>query len=263
MSPFSFSRRAIMPGAFLVFIAVAAMAQTGSQPQAQSRPQSPAASRPAQTQPDDDSAALVYVLAATSKGDFVLELNREKAPITVANFVSYVDKNFYDGTIFHRIVTRGIQVIQGGGFTADMTQKPTDAEIRNEWGNGLLNQRGTISMARRPPPDSATSQFFINVQDNPSLDGPGGSIGYAVFGRVVAGMKVVEDIQSVPIGPKRVAIPEAPGGFVNFQGVPVEPVIITSVKRLTPAEARKHIEGDKPAETKPAASQPATTRPRP
>ena len=262
MNAFCISRRVIMPAALVALIAAAAMGQAGSQPQShrESPPASPPASHPNQPKPDD-AAPLAYVLMKTSKGDIVLELNREKAPITVTNFMSYVDKEFYDGTIFHRIVTRGISVIQGGGFTADMTQKATDPEIRNEWGNGLLNQRGTISMARRQPPDSATSQFFINVHDNPSLDGPGGSIGYAVFGKVVAGMKVVEDIQSVPTGAKPVAIPEAPGGVVNFQGVPLEPVTITTAKRLTPEEAHKYIEADTPAGTKPAASQPTTTRP--
>ena len=112
--------------------------------------------------------ALVYVLASTSMGDFVLELKREKAPITVANFVSYVDKKFYDGTIFHRVI--GGFMIQGGGFTENMEQKATKPPIKNEGGNGLKNDTYTLVMARTSVPDSATSQFFINVKSNDFLN---------------------------------------------------------------------------------------------
>src|SRR5262245_11677784 len=131
------------------------------------RPQTAPASPPGGSA-SDEAAPLAYVLMTTSKGDVVIELNREKAPISVANFLSYVDKKFYDETIFHRVIPNFM--IQGGGFTADMKQKSTDKPIKNEWQNGLKNTRGTLAMARLgQQPDSATSQFFINVQDNPFL----------------------------------------------------------------------------------------------
>src|SRR3972149_3391924 len=133
------------------------------------------------------------VVMKTSMGTIKIELDEAKAPVTVKNFLAYVDEGFYDGTIFHRVID-GFMV-QGGGFTADMTQKPTKPAIKNEAGNGLKNLRGTIVMARTSVVDSATAQFFINVVDNAFLDHrdetPGG-FGYAVFGRVVEGMDVVD-----------------------------------------------------------------------
>lgn len=162
---------------------------------------------------------------ATSKGDIVLELNNEKAPISTKNFLSYVDKKFYDGTIFHRVMPNF--VIQGGGHTADLAQKATDAPIKNEWKNGLKNVRGSISMARLPAPDSATSQFFLNVRDNDALDMANGGAAYAVFGKVVAGMEVVDKIRMVKTGNK--------GGMGD---VPIETVSINSAIRLTPEEAK-------------------------
>ncbi len=138
----------------------------------------------------------------TTSGDIIIELNPEKAPISTKNFITYVKEGFYDGTIFHRIIP-GFMA-QGGGFTPDFEQKPTHAPIKNEADNGLKNKRGTIAMARTPDPDSATSQFFINFQDNPSLDHrdktPQGW-GYAVFGEVVEGtMYVVDEMAHVPTG---------------------------------------------------------------
>ncbi|MDX9741822.1 MAG: peptidylprolyl isomerase [Gammaproteobacteria bacterium] len=145
--------------------------------------------------------ALPRVVISTSEGDIVVELDREKAPATVENFLSYVDKQFYDGTIFHRVIPKFM--IQGGGFTEDFDQKSTAKPVRNEADNGLRNLRGTIAMARTPDPHSATAQFFINTVDNGFLDHtsptPNGW-GYAVFGRVVEGMDVVDRIEAVPTG---------------------------------------------------------------
>jgi peptidyl-prolyl cis-trans isomerase A (cyclophilin A) len=163
-----------------------------------------------------DKAAPPRVLLATSLGDITVQLDPERAPKTVANFLDYVKSGHYDGTVFHRVMDGFM--IQGGGFTADMAQKPTKAPIPLEAKNGLKNERGTVAMARTAVPDSATSQFFINVVDNPRLDypSPDGN-GYAVFGRVVAGMDVVDKIRKVETGNK--------GGHQN---VPVTPVAIRS-----------------------------------
>lgn len=155
------------------------------------------------------------VVLSTTKGDITIELFAEEAPVTVENVLEYVRSGFYEGTVFHRVIPRF--VIQGGGLTADMQRKPTRAPIRNEADNGLKNQRGTLSMARTSDPHSATSQFFINLVDNASLDQPpGGGWGYAVFGKVVAGMEVVDAIAQVPTGFK-----------AGAQDVPLEPVTIT------------------------------------
>lgn len=157
----------------------------------------------------------------TSLGDMVLELDAEKAPLTVKNFLTYVDDGFYDGTIFHRVID-GFMV-QGGGFTADMRQKPTRAPIANEAANGLRNAHGTIAMARTSDVNSATAQFFINVKDNAFLDHRDRSaqgFGYCVFGRVVSGLETLDAIRQAPTGRK--------GGMGD---VPVEPVEILSVRR--------------------------------
>ncbi|HVZ92932.1 MAG TPA: peptidylprolyl isomerase [Phycisphaerales bacterium] len=164
-----------------------------------------------------ENPAMVYVTMSTSMGDIKLELDPEKAPITTANFLSYAEKKFYDGTIFHRVMNNFM--IQGGGFTADMQQKPTDPTIKNEWKNGLKNVRGSIAMARLGgQADSASSQFFINVQDNVALDTPRDGAGYAVFGKVVDGMDVVDKIKMVATGNKGM-----------HQNVPVDAVTINSV----------------------------------
>ena len=157
----------------------------------------------------------------TSMGTIVIELNSEKAPITVKNFLQYAKDGFYNGTIFHRTI-EGF-MIQGGGFTKDMNEKPTAGEIKNEASNGLKNERGTIAMARRQDPNSASSQFFINHKDNTSqLDYPLNNGGYAVFGKVTQGMDVVDKIAKVPTGNKGM-----------HQNVPIEPVIIQSVKIIS------------------------------
>ena len=139
------------------------------------------------------------VIIKTSKGDIKLELDSENAPITVDNFMSYVEDGFYDGTIFHRVINNFM--VQGGGFTTDMQQKPTKAPIKNEADNGLKNDRGTIAMARTGVVDSATAQFYINHTDNDFLNHGKRDFGYAVFGRVLDGMDVVDAIAAVQTGP--------------------------------------------------------------
>ncbi|MEO8411123.1 MAG: peptidylprolyl isomerase [Propionivibrio sp.] len=154
----------------------------------------------------------------TSMGAIVIELDAAKAPKTVENFLRYARDGFYDGTIFHRVIDGFM--IQGGGFTKTMEQKPTASPIANEANNGLKNERGTIAMARRGDPDSATSQFFINHQDNSGqLDYPLNGGGYAVFGKVTGGMAVVDQIAKV-----------VTGNWAMHQNVPSQPVVIESVK---------------------------------
>ena len=135
------------------------------------------------------------VVFATSKGNITIEVFEQEAPISAKNFLDYVDQGFFSGVIFHRVIP-GF-VIQGGGFTADMVQKKNNPPIKNEADNGLKNDRGTLSMARTSDPDSATSQFFINLCANSSLDRSPGSDGYAVFGKVTEGMDVVDAIAAV------------------------------------------------------------------
>jgi cyclophilin family peptidyl-prolyl cis-trans isomerase len=156
----------------------------------------------------------------TSLGDFTLELDAEKAPVTVANFLSYVDEGFFDGLIFHRVIPGFM--IQGGGFTPDMGQKKGKGEIRNEATNGLKNKRGTIAMARTNVVDSATSQFFINLSDNDFLDHQGpANYGYAVFGRVTEGLDTIDRIAK-----------ERTGRTKGHDDVPATPVVINSAKRV-------------------------------
>ena len=159
------------------------------------------------------SAWAVKVKLVTSMGDIVLELDAAKAPKTVDNFTQYVKAGHYDGTVFHRVIDNFM--IQGGGMTADLKQKPVRAPIPLESKNGLNNVRGSVAMARTSDPGSATAQFFISVKDNAFLDAantPDGT-GYAVFGKVISGMDVVDKIKAVPTG---------------ANNVPVQPVIIKS-----------------------------------
>ncbi|HEY2678571.1 MAG TPA: peptidylprolyl isomerase [Steroidobacteraceae bacterium] len=156
----------------------------------------------------------------TTLGDFTIELFEKEAPESVANFTAYIEDQFFDGTIFHRIVP-GF-VIQGGGFTEDMTQKRTKPPVKNEADNGMKNKRGTLSMARTSDINSATSQFFVNLKDNDFLDHSRGNFGYAVFARVTEGMDVIDKIAAVETGRKR-----------GFDDVPVAPVIMKSVRRTT------------------------------
>lgn len=157
----------------------------------------------------------------TSMGDIVIELDEEKAPITVKNFQRYIDEGFYDGTIFHRVITDFM--IQGGGFTPDMSRKQPHPPIVNEASNGLKNDRGTIAMARTADPDSATAQFFINHKNNDSLNYvESRNPGYAVFGKVVKGMDVVDKIAAVKTTSKE-----------GYDNVPVEPVVIKSAQVIS------------------------------
>ena len=156
------------------------------------------------------------VLIKTSKGDIKVELDKEKAPISVENILSYVNDGYYNGTIFHRVIKNFM--IQGGGFTADMKQKPTKDPIKNEAKNGLSNAKGTLAMARTSVVDSATSQFFINLIDNKFLDHGTRDYGYAVFGKVIEGMDVVDKIAIVPTG---------------YQDVPTETITIESITLVT------------------------------
>lgn len=156
------------------------------------------------------------VKLTTNFGDITLELNAEKAPITVANFLQYVENGFYDGLIFHRVITDFM--IQGGGFDTDMQQKTTEAEIKNEADNGLSNDLYTIAMARTAVPDSASSQFFININDNDFLNHTSPTAsgwGYCVFGKVIEGMDVVDKIKAVQTTTN-----------AGHQDVPETPVII-------------------------------------
>ncbi len=165
------------------------------------------------------AAALPRVELVTSMGRIVIELYERDAPVSAANFLRYVEDGFYDGTVFHR-VEPGL-VIQGGGYTAELEPKETRPPIRNEAGNGLRNLRGTVGMARTAAMDSATSQFYINLADNHGFNGDGVTSGYAVFGRVVEGMDVVDAIARVD----RVA-----DGRLN--ALPAEPVLILQARRL-------------------------------
>ena len=167
-------------------------------------------------------AAPVKVKLETNKGAIVLELDAAKAPKTVENFLQYVRDGHYDGTVFHRVIPGFM--IQGGGFTADMGQKPTRESIQNEADNGLRNSRGTVAMARTNDPHSASAQFFINLVDNAFLNHTGKTMqgwGYAVFGKVTSGMEVVDAIAKVKTGNQG-----------PYQNVPVEPVVVTKATIL-------------------------------
>ena len=163
--------------------------------------------------------AMTRVLMKTLFGDITLELDGEKAPATVANFIEYAQSGYYDGTIFHRVINNFM--IQGGGFDTEMQQKPTNAPIQNEANNGLKNNRGSVAMARTMDPHSATAQFFINVSDNDFLNFSGENMqgwGYAVFGQVVEGEDVLDKIRVVPTGSQ-----------AGHQDVPTDPIVIESV----------------------------------
>lgn len=158
------------------------------------------------------------VVVKTSLGEIQMKLYKDKAPVSVANFLAYVNKGFYDGTIFHRVIPNFM--VQGGGYSADMAKKSTLAPIPLEAKNGLLNMRGSVAMARTGDPNSATAQFFINLVDNAGLDYPKpDGHGYAVFGQVIAGMDVVDKIAAVPTTTK-----------AGMRDVPGTPVVIESIR---------------------------------
>jgi peptidyl-prolyl cis-trans isomerase B (cyclophilin B) len=188
---------------------------------AQDKAVSPKKVETAKSAPSAKENVTVNVEIETTMGNITLELDSEKAPLSVENFLNYVDKDFYNDLVFHRVINDFM--IQGGGFDKDLKQRPTEAPIKNEAHNGLKNLKGTIAMARTPDPHSASSQFFINLKDNDFLNYKGplpNDYGYAVFGKVTGGMDVVEKIGLTPTtsqGPMR--------------DVPAQPVIIKSIKR--------------------------------
>jgi len=177
-------------------------------------------SRKASKEPKDMDIGPKKVKLETSMGDIVIELNEEAAPITVKNFLRYVEEGFYDGTIFHRVIRTNPAMIQGGGFTVDMKRKVVHEPIINEARNGLGNERGTIAMARTALPNSATSQFYINHKDNDFLNYvENRNLGYAVFGKVIEGMETVDKIATVKTATR-----------MGMDDVPIEPVVIKSAK---------------------------------
>lgn len=212
MTRFSLLTAPLMMGALLL----GAPGCGASEPGVQTVSTAPAAGLPANPQ----------VLIETSKGNITVELFPGNAPQSVGNFINYVNTGFYNGLVFHRVIPGFM--IQGGGMTSDMTEKPKNAPIQNEADNGLKNLRGTLAMARTSDPHSASSQFFINVADNAFLNHRGKSIegwGYAVFGQVVDGMQVVD------------AIAAAPRGYAGPHGdVPLEPIVMTRVTVLPQAD---------------------------
>ena len=214
----------------VLFISVAGVAES---PQAEKKVPADAKKVKAQEPPvaeQEEKTSNSVVKIVTNKGDIQIELDVEKAPISAANFLKYAKSGFYNGTIFHRVIKDFM--IQGGGMTPDMQEKKTNPPIKNESDNGLRNNRGTIAMARTNNPDSATSQFYINHKDNPFLNGSKGKPGYAVFGKVVKGMAVVDAIAAVST--------RQVGGHGN---VPVEPVAIKSVTVIKVPECKGHKEG--------------------
>jgi len=177
----------------------------------------------------EEQAPNPRVLMKTSDGDITIELFADKAPVTVQNFLQYAEDGYYDGTVFHRVISNFM--IQGGGFTAALEEKPTREPIINESRNKLHNTRGTLAMARTSDPDSATAQFFINQRSNLRLDWSPGKDGYAVFGEVIDGMQVVDIIALSDTGSAQAQTTRGPA---VFQDVPVKPVVILSVSRLSP-----------------------------
>jgi cyclophilin family peptidyl-prolyl cis-trans isomerase len=179
---------------------------------------------PAAAASQEKPAAPTYVQVVTSMGSFTIELNAERAPLTVAQFLKFVDQGYYSGTIFHRAIPSFI--IQGGGYDADYKLKGTPPKVVNESGNGLTNQRGTVGLARPPEPHGGDVQFYVNLNDNATLDPNQTRWGYAVFGKVVQGMEVADQISLVPTGAK--------GPFK--ENAPEKPVIIEKIERV-PAPA--------------------------
>ncbi len=169
----------------------------------------------------DTAATNPRVVIKTSEGDITLQLFADKSPVTVANFLGYVDKGFYNGTIFHRVIPNFM--IQGGGFGPDMKEKETGEPIVNESNNHLRNTRGTIAMARTSNPDSATAQFFINQRSNLQLDGSDAKPGYAVFGEVIQGMDIVDFIATAPTGI-----------MAGMDDVPKQAIVIREIVRQQP-----------------------------
>jgi peptidyl-prolyl cis-trans isomerase A (cyclophilin A) len=183
-----------------------------------------AAEKPAPA-PPEKTAPPVYVQVVTSAGNFTIELNPERAPLTVAQFLKFVDQGYYSGTIFHRAIPSFI--VQGGGYDADYKLKGTPAKVVNESGNGLTNQRGSVGLARPSGPHDGDVQFYVNLADNAALDPNQTRWGYAVFGKVVQGMEVVDQMSLVPTGAK--------GPFK--ENAPLKPVTIEKIERVSPPAA--------------------------
>lgn len=181
---------------------------------------------------DTKAAKYTDVVFETSSGNFTIRVNNEKAPISAENFLKYVDEGFYNGTVFHRVISNFM--VQGGGFTTDMKQKTTRGAIKNEAGNGLKNIMGTVAMARTSEVNSATAQFFVNVKDNSFLDHKSDNpqeFGYAVFGEVISGMDTIDKIKVTPTCPgtsPSCANAQLPPGF---RDVPAQPIVITKAYR--------------------------------
>lgn len=196
------------------------------------------------------AGAAPWVRVTTSMGEFTIELNPQRSPLTVANFLKYVNEGFYDGTVFHRVV--GAFVVQGGGFTStDYKLKPTHESIANESGNGLRNLRGTVGLARAESPHSGNAQFYVNLADNPDLDPVFTRWGYAVFGKVVQGMEVVERIGVMPTGT-----------FGPFKAeAPLQPVVIQKVQLLSTSPVPELQPQPRPAPPPPATPPPEATPP--
>lgn len=237
MTPIRSPFNLLAAAAVAVLLCTTATAQTAAPPAS-----APLASAPA-------TPAHPQVAIKTSQGDFVIELFPDKAPKTVANFLQYVKDGFYDGTVFHRVIPG--YLVQGGLYTRELKPKRTLPPIPDEANNGLSNLRGTVAAARGPDPDSATSQFFVNVVDNPRLDYVGNQSGwtwgFAVFGKVVSGMDVVDKIDNLPTGPQ--------GPFIG--DVPRPLVVIESARLIgeaahPTAEPVSPVTGQAPASTPPA-----------
>jgi len=198
------------------------------------------------------------VVLETSIGRIKIGLHKDKAPITVDNFIKYVRSGHYDGTIFHRVIPNFMA--QGGGYEPDMSERPTRPPIRNEAKNGLRNLRGTVAMARLNAPDTATAQFFLNVKDNPLLDFGVRGAGYAVFGEIIEGMDVLDKIMLVPTTSK--AVQGQP-----FENVPATPVLIKRAREAGGAGAAPSTAAPAPAKpgapAKPAPTTPAKKKPSP
>jgi cyclophilin family peptidyl-prolyl cis-trans isomerase len=177
----------------------------------------------------DEQTENPKVLMETTDGEITIELFADKSPITVENFLQYVEDGHYDGTVFHRVISNFM--IQGGGFTAELKEKPTRGPIVNESVNKLHNTRGTLAMARTNDPDSASAQFFINQRSNLRLDWSGGKEGYTVFGEVVDGMQIVDIISLSDTGTAQAQTTRGP---TSFQDVPIKPIVILSISRLNP-----------------------------
>ena len=208
--------------ATLAMVFMSACSAENTATQSSITPQTTAADTATKVDISDTATESPSVVFETSAGNFTVKLNAEEAPLTVANFLQYVESGFYRGTIFHRVISNFM--IQGGGFTVDMTKKATRTPIVNEADNGLKNTVGTIAMARTNAPHSATSQFFINVENNSSLNHRAKNSrgwGYAVFGEVTEGLSVIEAIKTVPVAPR-----------AGHQHIPLEAIIIQRIYLL-------------------------------